>query len=540
MLQGEDGPARQLAMRILARMAPLYGAKSLLPVTQAHIDGVIYRGGWARLCRAPGSTWAARCRSRPRSTSCPWIVSVGGNWGRNADFASRARPVGQAYLRMGATPTFTCAPYQTAQAPKFGEQIAWSESNAVAFANSVIGARTNRYGDYLDVCCALTGRAPAAGLHLDEPRLATVVVELEQLPPGRCWNGTTSTLFSGYLLGPSSAGDRRPLSVSTPTRREDQLKALCAAAASSGALALFHLVGITPEAATLQRAFGGQRAAAHTSRSSRATCAQPAEQLYRRLPLLKSTSLPSAARIAAWPSAAVGRVDGRKAGRAWRRCLHHHQPCRARSSGADGRPRAAGTASAPESSADTCILVAPLVRRDAKLLMTNSAKYAHYAPGLLGLDVVFGSTEDCVESAVAGRVLSTKGHGQGDRQSEAKSIVAGAADADSALVTDEPLASGAGSTRDTGEIIDRHHPLSGMVAAGRVLVIPSGRGSCSGSGTLLEAIHNGTAPAAILLGSVDPIIGLGAILGDELYGHRLPVVVLSDPDHLPDRDRGSP
>jgi predicted aconitase with swiveling domain len=103
-------------------------------------------------------------------------------------------------------------------------------------------------------------------------------------------------------------------------------------------------------------------------------------------------------------------------------------------------------------------------------------------------------------------------------------IVAGDATA-RALVSSEPLSFWGGYDPDTGEIVDRHHPLSGMVAAGRVLVIPSGRGSCSGSGTLLEAIHNGSAPAAIVLGSVDPIIGLGAILGDELYGHRLPVVV---------------
>jgi predicted aconitase with swiveling domain len=108
-------------------------------------------------------------------------------------------------------------------------------------------------------------------------------------------------------------------------------------------------------------------------------------------------------------------------------------------------------------------------------------------------------------------------------------IVAGEANA-TALVSTEPLSFWGGYNPDTGEIIDRHHPLSGMIAAGRVLVIPSGRGSCSGSGTLLEAIHNGNAPAAIVLGSVDPIIGLGAILGDELYGDRLPVVVVSDLD----------
>lgn len=109
----------------------------------------------------------------------------------------------------------------------------------------------------------------------------------------------------------------------------------------------------------------------------------------------------------------------------------------------------------------------------------------------------------------------------------AKSIVAGDAAA-TALVSSAPLSFWGGYDPDSGEIIDRYHPLSGRVATGRVLVIPSGRGSCSGSGTLLEAIHNGNAPAAIVLGSIDPIIALGAILGEELYGIRLPVVVVQD------------
>jgi cis-L-3-hydroxyproline dehydratase len=109
----------------------------------------------------------------------------------------------------------------------------------------------------------------------------------------------------------------------------------------------------------------------------------------------------------------------------------------------------------------------------------------------------------------------------------ATSIVSGDAAA-TALASSEPLSFWGGYDPDSGEIIDRHHSLSGMVATGRVLVIPSGRGSCSGSGTLLEAIHNGNAPAAIVLGTIDPIIALGAILGEELYGIRLPVVILSE------------
>jgi cis-L-3-hydroxyproline dehydratase len=112
-----------------------------------------------------------------------------------------------------------------------------------------------------------------------------------------------------------------------------------------------------------------------------------------------------------------------------------------------------------------------------------------------------------------------------------QAVVAGSARAD-ALAADTPLSFWGGFDPNTGIIIDRRHPLSGCLATGRVLVVPSGRGSCSGSGVLLEAIHNGTAPAAIITSRLDPVIGLGCILGDELYARHPPMVVISDQDRL--------
>lgn len=97
-----------------------------------------------------------------------------------------------------------------------------------------------------------------------------------------------------------------------------------------------------------------------------------------------------------------------------------------------------------------------------------------------------------------------------------------------ALVTDVPLSFWGGVDPATGMVIDEHHPLRGEQLTGRILILPNGRGSCSASGVLLEAIHHGTAPAAIITHAVDPIIGLGAILADELYGLRLPVLVLPE------------
>ena len=138
--------------------------------------------------------------------------------------------------------------------PSFGQQIAWGESNAIAFANSVIGARTERYPDLLDICCAIAGRVPAVGLHLTENRGGQMLLRLRDVPPALQQDDQFFAVL-GHLVG-KLAEDRIPvidgLVVQPP---EDQLKAFSAAVASSGRVALFHLVGITPEAPTLAAAF---------------------------------------------------------------------------------------------------------------------------------------------------------------------------------------------------------------------------------------------------------------------------------------------
>ena len=110
-------------------------------------------------------------------------------------------------------------------------------------------------------------------------------------------------------------------------------------------------------------------------------------------------------------------------------------------------------------------------------------------------------------------------------------VIAGSARGE-AVAADVPLSFWGGFDPETGIIIDRRHPLAGHLATGRVLVIPSGRGSCSGSGVLLEAIHNGTAPAAIITSRLDPVIALGCILGDELYSRHPPMVIIPAQDRL--------
>ena len=118
----------------------------------------------------------------------------------------------RAHVELGCAPTFTCAPYQSVHRPRFGAQIAWGESNAIVFANSVIGARTNRYGDFIDLCCAMTGRAPEYGLHLEENRAARALVEVASIPDG--WDSEQAAVAVGHIdrapLRRPHPGDRRP------------------------------------------------------------------------------------------------------------------------------------------------------------------------------------------------------------------------------------------------------------------------------------------------------------------------------------------
>ncbi len=159
------------------------------------------------------------------------------------------------YRSLGARPTYTCAPYQLADArPAMGEQVAWGESNAIAFCNSVLGARTNRYGDFIDVAAAITGRVPDAGMHRTEERRATLVLRLAADVPAALRDADELFPVLGVVLGRRAGSAVAAIDGLPPGQSEDRLKQLGAAAASSGAVAMFHVVGSTPEAPTLDAA----------------------------------------------------------------------------------------------------------------------------------------------------------------------------------------------------------------------------------------------------------------------------------------------
>ncbi len=200
MLVGERGEAARLALRILLPMAQIYGAESLLDIEHAHIDGVLLHG-------ESGLDFAERLLAAGGRVVIPTTLNVGAYdllhpeiYRGDARTAEQARRLMQVYEEMGCEPIFTCAPYQSGARPPFGAQIAWAESNAIVFANSVLGARTQRYGDFIDICCALTGRAPACGLHLTENRRGRLLFQLEGIPTRLLADSVIYPVL-GYLVG---------------------------------------------------------------------------------------------------------------------------------------------------------------------------------------------------------------------------------------------------------------------------------------------------------------------------------------------------
>jgi predicted aconitase len=402
LLHGEGTVAQAFAMEVLTAYAGAVGAKSLIPISNAHVDGCLYHG-------QSSQDFVDALLAGQGRVAVPTTLNVGSMDLIHPEImamptAAQTAPTRlmRTHVDLGCLPTFSCAPYQSLFRPKFGDQIAWGESNAIVFANSVIGARTNRYGDFIDLCCAIAGRAPAYGLHLDENRRGQTHFVLQGFGASLA---PTDDLFVavGLIVGHVSDDLVPVIEGLPPPRDEDQLKAMGAVAASSGAVGLFHAVGITPEAPDLATAFAGQLPLKRVTIT----------EADLRTALGQLSTVPTGTPITA---VCLGTPHFSLA--EWRRALallRDHTPRK-------GIPiyintaretlailQAEGALTGTEDFGlipvvDTCTYITAIIQRMNGVVMTNSGKWAHYAPGNIGVGVAFAELADCIASAACGCV----------------------------------------------------------------------------------------------------------------------------------------
>ncbi|WP_262269243.1 cis-3-hydroxy-L-proline dehydratase [Microvirga yunnanensis] len=398
ILEGRDGQAAQQAMKIIVAMAAQQGATTLVDVSQAHIDGCIY----ASPANLTFAETMADMGARVRVPSTMNAISVDmANWktqGTPKSLGEPAARLAEAYVRMGCAPTYTCSPYLLPTAPTNGQSIAWAESNAVIFANTVIGARTAKHPDFLDLCIALTARAPRAGVYLDDNRRPQRIVEIDALDE-------VSDAFwplIGYVAGRASP-DRIPLlrGIEDKQPSRDDLKALCAAFGTTSASPMLHIAGVTPEA-SLEPA-----ANADTVKISRLDLAQAWRQLNDgpdEVQLVAIGSPHASAKECREISDAVTKVlDGnpRSPDVAVIVTAGHHVIEEIRSNGILESLTQAQIQVIPDIC--WCSISEPVFPTRTRAVLTNSGKYAHYGPGLSNRHVRLGSFAECVEAAVTGR-----------------------------------------------------------------------------------------------------------------------------------------
>lgn len=398
MLAGNAGPATALAMRVLLVSARIQQADRFVPIAAAHVDSCLYHG--------PSSLdFVRRLLDGGGRVAVPTTLNVGGiDLNRRdlfigtADDKKGATQLMESYVELGCSPTFTCAPYQLPGRPTAGTDVAWAESNAIVFGNSMIGLRTNRYGDLIDVCAAIAGRVPYCGLHVPENRAARAVFTVD--PDVLDVDEDLLPSLLGVHIG-RRTGTHIPVvdGLAGYPITEDWGKAFGAGAASGGGVAMFHIVGSTPEAPDLPTALQGGEPLLRERVSvadlldihrelNTADCESPLGGVSIGTPHLSRSQLVGLAadfggRRVSVPTFAT---TGRAVAAAEPAAVTALQDC--------------GVTIVR----DTCTYGPSKVLSTDGVMLTNSAKWAYYAPAHLGYRVILASRVDCVESAVRGRI----------------------------------------------------------------------------------------------------------------------------------------
>ena len=392
ILDGEQGEAKKIALEILVQMGDALGAESFVPVASvqamAHFGSLHIAGrDWLEKLACLGGRCCVPTTQDPASIPFKYWEEMG----YDEEYAKNQLRLRDAILKLGEMPKWSCTPYYQGSVPRVGQNIAWAESSAVSFANSVLGARTNRTPAGLAICAALTGRMPKYGLYLPENRTAQIRIIVDA--------GTLTDLdynTIGIITG-KKVGAKIPAIYGIPASvTNDNLKYLGASAASSGAVALYHVDGVTPEA-VLTDVFGGR---------------QPEEEfVITRRDLDEEAEKMTSQGVGEAELAVVGCphysseevirlaevIGDRKLrpGKAFWVFTTAETENLAEQMGIKEKLEAAGV----RIMAQTCLVISPLVG-GYKNLITDSGKFASYLPSEHNIKIRYASMEACAEAVM--------------------------------------------------------------------------------------------------------------------------------------------
>ncbi len=384
MYEGEEGSAVEKCMEILVALGDIYGAEKLVNISSAQISGVSYKTiGDAGLEFLQELSKDAHVRVPSTLNPAGVDLETWKELGFSEEFTKKQHEIVEAYQKMGVSTTCTCTPYLVGNVPIFGAHIAWSESSAVCYANSVLGARTNREGGPGALSAAICGRTAEYGYHLDEARKPNLIVDVDSAVEGSDYGAI------GYMVG-NTVGGGVPYFKFKNQPSTDQLKWLGAALASSGSVALYHVENVTPESKWAEKFVLNNEIEAVSIERSDIDETRKVLSTSNEKPDLICVGCPHASLEEIKHVADV--VCGRELKNMLWVCTSISIKAAADRMGYSEIIEKAGG----KIVCDTCMVVAPIEELNYQVIGVDSAKAANYVPNMCGLDVVYNELENLI------------------------------------------------------------------------------------------------------------------------------------------------
>jgi predicted aconitase len=386
VLRGDNGPVPAKCMQLLVKLGEIYGAGKMIDVSSCQAAGVSYKS-----IGDPGLEFLKGFVEEGAKVKVPTFLNPAGmdmecwkSMNVKPEFAKKQKEIIDAFAKMGIITSCSCTPYLFGNLPRFGEHLAWSESSAISFANSVIGARTNREGGFSALASAITGKTPEYGFHLEENRHPGIRIEVSAELGDMADFGAL-----GYFVG-HQVKNKIPLFTGVKNCTTEDLKNLGAAMAASGSVALYHIRGITPESGNfdpslLQEKISFGKEELEKSYSEMSDCEEP-DLVVIGCPHASIVELEKLAHM----------LRGKKLKKEFWVCTSRAMKTWSDKMGYTDDFISAGA----KLVCDTCMVVSPIEEMDFKCIGTNSGKAAKYIPGFCKKKVYFAPLKKLVEKAL--------------------------------------------------------------------------------------------------------------------------------------------